>query len=100
MNNKEVKTQSNKEWHLDVSEDEYKAMQARGLDEESLFKPGRHTFRRRPAGKILQRDSKTVVIHLDEETYNFYRQRTASNGTLEEQIKAELRLLAEQSSVS
>ena len=47
MKNKEVKTQSNKEWHLDVSEDEYKAMQATGLDEVSLFKPGKHTFRRR-----------------------------------------------------
>jgi hypothetical protein len=100
MNNKEVKTQSSKEWHLDVSEDEYKAMQDKGLEEESLFKPGRHTFRRRPADKVLQRDNKTVVIHLDEETYNFYRQRTASNGTLEEQIKTELRSLAEQETVS
>jgi hypothetical protein len=94
MNNKEVKTQSNKEWHLDVSEEEYKAMQAKGLDEESLFKPGRHTFHRRPADKILHRDNKTVVIHLDEETFKFYQNRTAENKTLEEQINAELRILA------
>jgi hypothetical protein len=95
MNNKEVKTQSNKEWHLDVSEEEYEAMKAKGLDEESLFKPGRHTFRRRHPSKILQRDNKTVVLHLDEETFNFYQSRTAENKTLEEQINAELRLMIE-----
>ena len=38
---------SEKEWHLDVSEAEYEASKAKGLDEESLFKPGRHIFRRR-----------------------------------------------------
>ena len=36
-----------KEWHLDVSEEQYAEMKAKGVDEESLFKPGRHTFRRR-----------------------------------------------------
>jgi hypothetical protein len=100
MNNKESKTQSNKEWHLDVNEEEYKAMQAKGLDEESLFKPGKHTFRRRPLNKILQRDNKTVVIHLDEETFKFYQNRTAENKTLEEQINSELRSLAEKETVS
>jgi hypothetical protein len=100
MKNKEAKTQSNKEWHLDVSEDDYKAMQAKGLDEVSLFKPGTHTFRRRPADKILQRDHKTVVLHLDEETFKFYQNRTVENKTLEEQINSELRLLAKKETVS
>ena len=95
MKDKEAKTQSNKEWHLDVSEEEYKAMKDKGLDEESLFKPGRHTFRRRPPEKILQRNNKTVVLHLDEETFNFYQQRTAKDKTVEEQINIELRVLAE-----
>ena len=95
MKNKEAKTQSNKEWHLDVSEEEYEAMKAKGLDEESLFKPGRHAFRRRHTDKILQRDNKTVVLHLDEETFNFYQQRTAKDKTLEEQINSELRSVIE-----
>jgi len=95
MKDKEAKTQSNKEWHLDVSEEEYKAMKNKGLDEESLFKPGRHTFRRRHPDKILQRDNKTIVLHLDEETFNFYLQRAAKDKTVEEQINIELRVLAE-----
>lgn len=95
MKNKEAKTQSNKEWHLDVSEEEYRTMKAKGLDEESLFKPGRHTFRRRHPDKILQRDNKTVVLHLDEETFNFYQQRTSADKTIEDQINSELRVLAE-----
>jgi hypothetical protein len=100
MKNKEVKTQSDKEWNLDVSEEEYKSMQLKGLAEESLFKPGKHSFRRRPLDRILQRDNKTVVIHLDEETFKFYQDRTTENKTLEEQINSELRLLAEKESVS
>lgn len=95
MKDKEAKTQSNKEWHLDVSEEEYKALKAKGLDEESLFKPGRHTFRRRHPDKILKRDNKTVVLHLDEETFNFYRRRTDEDKTVEEQINTELRSIAE-----
>jgi len=86
-----------KEWHLDVSEAEYEASKAKGLDEESLFKPGRHTFRRRDPSKIIKRDNKTVVLHLDEETYNYYQKRAEEKHTdsVEEQIKLELRNLAE-----
>jgi hypothetical protein len=95
MKDKEAKTQSNKEWHLDVSEEEYKALKKKGLDEESLFKPGRHTFRRRHSNKILRRENRTVILHLDEETFAFYQQKTGENSTVEEQINAELRLLAD-----
>lgn len=86
-----------KEWHLDVSEAAYEASKAKGLDEESLFKPGRHTFRRRDPNKIIKRDNKTVVLHLDEETYNYYQKRAEEKHTdsVEEQIKLELRNLAE-----
>ncbi len=88
---------SEKEWHLDVSEAEYEASKARGLDEESLFKPGRHTFRRRNPNKIVKRDNKTVVLHLDEETYDYYQRRAAEKhaDSIEEQIKCELRNFAE-----
>ena|SRR5215204_4086804 len=95
-NDNEAKT-SEREWNLDVSEEQYEEMKARGLDEESLFKPGRHTFRRRDPNKIINRDNKTVVLHLDEETYNYY-QRLTDNGkaeSIEEQIKIELRNIAE-----
>ena len=91
---------SEKEWHLDVSEAQYEEMKARGLDEESLFKPGRHTFRRRDPDKIINRDNKTVVLHLDEETFSYY-QRLTDEGkaeSIEEQIKIELRIIAEKES--
>lgn len=95
MKDKEARTQSNKRWHLDVSEEEYKAMKEKGLDEESLFKPGRHTFRRRQPDKILKRENRTVIVRLDEETFAFYQQKSSANSTVEEQISAELRILAE-----
>lgn len=89
-----------KEWHLDISEEQYEEMKAKGVDEESLFKPGRHTFRRRDPNKIVSRDNKTVVLHLDEEIYNYY-QRLTDEGeaeSIEEQIKIELRIIAEKES--
>lgn len=94
--NKEAKM-SEKEWHLDISEEQYEAAKAKGLDEESLFKPGRHTLRRRDPRKIVVRDNKTVVIHLDDETFSYYQRRAEEKKieSVEEQIKIELRLLAE-----
>lgn len=88
-------TTPEKEWHLDVSEAQFEESKAKGLDEESLFKPGRHTFRRRDPNKIINRDNKTVVLHLDEETYNYYQRRTSEGESIEEQIKTELRTIAE-----
>ncbi len=88
---------SEKEWHLDVSEAEYEASKAKGLDEESLFKPGRHIFRRRDPNKIVSRENKTVVLHLDDETYDYYQRRAEEkeNKSIEDQIKLELRHIAE-----
>lgn len=51
-----------KEWYLDVSEEMYEEMKAKGFDEESLFKPGRHTFRRRDASRIIKRDNEQNLI--------------------------------------
>ncbi|HEY0050058.1 MAG TPA: hypothetical protein VGB68_12265 [Pyrinomonadaceae bacterium] len=86
-----------KEWHLDVSEEQYEEMKARGLDEESLFKPGRHTFRRRDASKIINRDNKTIILHLDDETFDYYQRRAEEkqSASIEEQIEIELRNIAE-----
>lgn len=96
MNNNEAKMPS-EEWELDVSEEQYEASKAKGLDEESLFKPGKHIFRRRDPNKIVSRENKTVILHLDSETFDFYKRR-AENGnsvSVEDQIKTELRTIAE-----
>ena len=94
--NKEAKM-TDREWHLDVSEEQYQASKAKGLDEETLFKPGRHTLRRRDPNKIVRKDNKTVVLHLDSETFDYYRKRAeeGSKSSVEEQIKSELRTIAE-----
>ncbi len=95
-NDKEAKM-SEKEWHLDVSEEQYEAAKAKGIDEETLFKPGSHTFRRRDPNKIVKKDNKTVVLHLDEETFSYYQRRAAEKETesVEEQIRIELRTIVE-----
>ncbi len=93
--NEEAKISANKkEWHLDVSEEQYEQTKAKGFDEETLFKPGRHTFRRRDPDKILKRENKTVILHLDEETYDFYKSMAEKEEgkTIEEQINAELKV--------
>lgn len=51
-----------KEWNLDVSVEMYEEMKAKGFDEECLFKPGRHTFRRRDLSKIIKRDGNQNFI--------------------------------------
>lgn len=83
---------TNKEWYLDVSEEQYEAMKAKGIDEEALFKPGRHVFRRRPAEKILRKRQTTIVLHLDEEVFNYFETRAAQeNENIEASINAQLR---------
>lgn len=85
------------EWELDVSQEQYEASKAKGLDEESLFKPGKHIFRRRDPNKIIKRENKTVILHLDSETFEFYKRRAENENSesVELQIETELRVLAE-----
>jgi hypothetical protein len=96
MKDKEAQT-NDQDLILDVSPEQYEESKARGLDEESLFKPGRHVFRRRDPNKILKKENRTVVLHLDDETFDYYRQLAAEKQavSVEEQIAAELRSLAE-----
>lgn len=95
MKNKEVKTlPSEKEWTLEVSKEQYESAKAKGYDEETLFKPGTHTFRRRDPNKVVKRENKTVILHLDEETFEFYQNRAADK-SIEEQINSELRTILE-----
>ena len=45
---KEAKISANeKEWNLEISEQQYEEAKAKGFDDETLFEPGKHTFRRR-----------------------------------------------------
>lgn len=96
MKDKEAQT-NDKELYLDVSREQYEESKAKGLDEESLFKPGRHVFRRREPHQILKKDNRTIVLHLDEETFEYYQRRADERraASVEEQIAAELRSLAE-----
>lgn len=96
MKDKEAKM-PDREWQLDVSEEQYEEMKAKGLDEESLFKPGRHIFRRRDASKIIKRENKTIILHLDDETFDYYQRRAEEkqSASIEEQIEIELRRIAE-----
>ncbi|CAN5616983.1 hypothetical protein BH20ACI4_BH20ACI4_05210 [soil metagenome] len=98
MKDKEAKVSANnKEWNLEISDEQYEEAKAKGFDEETLFKPGKHTFRRRDPGKILKRENKTVVLHLDEETFNFYKRLSEKeNGkSIEEEINIKLKSLTE-----
>jgi hypothetical protein len=70
-------------------------MKAKGIEEELIFKPGRHVFRRRPAHKIIQKTNTTVLLNLDAETYAYFQRRAAEQQTetVEAQIAADLRRL-------
>jgi hypothetical protein len=83
---------TNKEYYLDVTVEQYEAMKAKGIEEELLFKPGRHVFRRRPAHKIAPRTQFSVLLNLDAETFAYFQRRAAEQNaaTVEEQIQAEI----------
>jgi len=85
------------EWRMEVTEEQYEATKAKGIEEESLFKPGTHVFRRRPQNKIMEKNQTTVVLNLDEKTFRYF-QHLAQNSqtkTVESEISAELRVIAE-----
>ena len=83
---------ANKEYYLDVTVEQYEAMKAKGIDDESLLKPGRHIFRRRPAHKIAPRTQFSVLLNLDAETFAYFQRRAAEQNaaTVEAQIQAEI----------
>jgi len=97
-NNNEAKTPTtNEEWRLEVTEDQYQAAKDKGIEEEALFKPGTHVFRRRDPNKVLRKNQTTVVLHLDEETFTYFQRRaeTSESKNIEAEINAELRALAD-----
>ncbi|MGH9838314.1 MAG: BrnA antitoxin family protein [Blastocatellia bacterium] len=70
------------EGYIEVTEAEYQASLAKGLDEESLLKPGRHKFIRGGFKKLHpDYDPKTakvkISMYLDKDILNFFRARAA-----------------------
>jgi uncharacterized protein (DUF4415 family) len=70
------------EGYFEVTEAEYRASLAKGLDEESLLKPGRHKFIRGGFKKMHpDYDPKTakvkISMYLDQDILNFFRARAA-----------------------
>lgn len=70
---------------VDVPEEEYQADLARGLQEDEVLKPGRHTFKRggflsrhglRP-GQSLSLVKVRISINLDLDVLNYFKQRAA-----------------------
>jgi uncharacterized protein (DUF4415 family) len=70
---------------IDVTEEEYQADLAKGLQEDEVLKPGRHTFRR---GNFLARHGLSsediparvkirISINLDLDVLNYFKQRAA-----------------------
>jgi uncharacterized protein (DUF4415 family) len=70
------------EGYFEVTEAEYQASLAKGLDEESLLKPGRHKFIRGGFKKMHpDYDPKTakvkISMYLDQDILSFFRARAA-----------------------
>ena len=70
------------EGYFEVTEAEYQASLAKGLDEESLLKPGRHKFIRGGFKKMHpDYNPKTakvkISMYLDQDILNFFRARAA-----------------------
>jgi uncharacterized protein (DUF4415 family) len=94
--------QKAKEVYLDVTEEQYQAMQAEGIDEEALLKPGRHKFVR---GLFKQmhpdydpKQAKVrISIYLDADVLSWFRARAAQPNAApyQTQINNELRALME-----
>ncbi len=78
-NNEPKTSRTNKEWRLEVTEEQYQAAKAKGIEEEALFKPGTHIFRRRDPNKVLRKNQTTVVLHLDEETFTYFQRRAETS---------------------
>lgn len=87
---------------IDVTEEQYQAMQAEGIDEEALLEPGRHKFVRGLFKKMHpDYDPKTakvrISLYLDAEVLAWFRTRAEQPNAAphQTQINNELRALME-----
>lgn len=90
---------------IEVTEEEYQAELARGLEEDEVLHPGKHTFRR---GGFLARHGLTpeqittpvkahITIDLDLDIVTFFKERAAATKTTsyQTQINYALRMFME-----
>ena len=70
------------EVRIDVTEEEYQAMRAKGIDEDALLEPGRHTFVRGLFKKMHpdyspQKSKVRISIYVDADVLAYFRRRAA-----------------------
>lgn len=89
----------NKEVILEVTEEQYAEMKAKGIDEDAILKPGKHIFKRVSPEKVINRkDAKMRInICLDAEIVHHFRKRAESphSAPYQTQINNELRAIME-----
>jgi len=94
------------EVYLDVTKEQYRAMQAKGIDEEALLKPGRHKFVRGLFKKMhpdydSQKTKVRISIYVDADVLAYFRARAAQPNAApyQTQINSELRAIMEREAV-
>lgn len=89
----------NKEVFLEVTEEKYAEMKAKGIDEEAILKPGKHVFKRVSPEKVFDRkETKTRInICVDSDILQHFRKRAESphSAPYQTQINNELRAIME-----
>lgn len=90
------------EVYIDVTEEQYRAMQAKGIDEEAVLKPGRHKFVRGLFKKMHpdyepKHAKVRISIYLDADVLAYFRARAAQPhaAPYQTQINNELRAIME-----
>ena len=91
------------EVYIDVTVEQYQAMQAEGIDEDALLEPGRHKFvrglfKQRHPNYSPQQAQVRVSIQLDADVLAWLRARAAL--PYQTQINAELRALMERETMT
>ncbi len=89
----------NKEVFLEVTEEKYAEMKAKGIDEEAILKPGKHVFKRVSPEKVFDRkETKTRInICVDSDILQHFRKRAENphSAPYQTQINNELRAIME-----
>lgn len=90
------------EVYIDVTEEQYQAMQAEGIDEDALLKPGRHKFvrglfKKMHPGYDPKKAKVRISIYLDGDVLAWFRARAEEPNAApyQTQINNELRALME-----
>lgn len=95
------------EVQIDVTEKEYQAMRAKGIEEDALLEPGRHTFvrglfKKRHPDYSPQKSKVRISIYIDADVLAYFRQRAGQKNAApyQTQINNELRAVMEREAAS